>query len=104
MYGRSINASGVVVASIDSIDEDTGALSAILEDGEGRILNEEVELPSGSELAGVIKINDERHILSGHERGQSTPRDHPATSEEKTLRAAPFYIAREAGGEPRNGA
>ncbi len=64
VYGRSINASGVVVASIDSIDEDTQALSAIWEDGEGRILNEEVELPSGLELAGVIKINDDGHILA----------------------------------------
>ena len=64
VYGRSMNASGVVVGSINSTEEDVQALSAIWEGGEGRILDEEVELPSGLKMAGVVKINDEGQILA----------------------------------------
>jgi hypothetical protein len=59
-----MNSSGVIVGSIDSVEEDTTSLSAIWEDGEGRILDEEFELPSGLKMSGVIKINDEGQILA----------------------------------------
>jgi hypothetical protein len=64
VYGRSINASGVVIGSINTAEQDAPALSAIWEDGEARILNDEVELPSGLKMTGVIKINDEGQILA----------------------------------------
>ncbi len=64
VMSRSMNSSGVIVGSIDSVEEDTTALSAIWEDGEGRILDEEFELPSGLKMSGVIKINDEGQILA----------------------------------------
>ena len=63
VMSRSMNASGVIVGSIDFV-EDTTALSAIWEDGEGRILDEEFELPSGLKMSGVVKINDEGQILA----------------------------------------
>jgi uncharacterized membrane protein len=64
VMSRSMNASGVIVGSIDSVEEDVQALSVIWEDGEGRILDEEFELPSGLKMSGVIKINDEGQILA----------------------------------------
>jgi hypothetical protein len=81
VYGRSMNASGVVVGSINSTEEDVQALSAIWEGGEGRILDEEVELPSGLKMAGVVKINDEGQILAD-------ARDADGTRHAITLRPA----------------
>ena len=66
VYGRSINASGVVVASIDSIDEDTQALSAIWEDGEGRILNEGGMLPAGQNWRASSNQRLRPHSCSSH--------------------------------------
>ena len=63
VVGRSINASGVVVGSISTVDLSEHVF-AIWEDGVGRILNEEFELPSGLTLSSVIKINDEGQILA----------------------------------------
>ena len=76
-----MNASGVVVGSINSTEEDVQALSAIWEGGEGRILDEEVELPSGLKMAGVVKINDEGQILAD-------ARDADGTRHAITLRPA----------------
>ena len=59
--GVSINANGAVVGSIQG-EEDVAF--ALWEDGVGRILNDEFELPGGLTLTRLIRINDEGQILA----------------------------------------